>query len=72
MGHRKKTLRRMVVTERKYARLLGELESVVRRLKNFQSTVREQALLWEATVRAQKQAEIAEQESPEGESEIGD
>jgi hypothetical protein len=35
MAYRKKTLRRMSPTARKVARLAGELDSVVRRLKNL-------------------------------------
>jgi len=35
MTYRKKTIRRMSPTTRKVARLIGELESVARRLKNL-------------------------------------
>jgi len=35
MAYRKKTLRSMSPTARKVARLIGELESVTRRLKNL-------------------------------------
>jgi hypothetical protein len=35
MAYRKKTLRSMSPTTRKVARLIGELDSVVRRLKNL-------------------------------------
>lgn len=35
MAYRKRTLRRMAPTTRKYAKLLGELESVRRRLVNL-------------------------------------
>lgn len=35
MAYRKKTLRSMLPTTRKVARLIGELESVDRRLKNL-------------------------------------
>lgn len=56
MAYRKKTLRKMVGTERKYAALMNDLESVVRRLKNLSREVGENARLWEATVRAQRAA----------------
>jgi hypothetical protein len=35
MGYRKSTLRRMPPVTRKYARLLGELDSVLRKGKNL-------------------------------------
>jgi hypothetical protein len=35
MAYRKKTLRSMLPTTRKLARLIGELESIDRRLKNL-------------------------------------
>jgi len=35
MAYRKRTLRRMSPVTRKYARLLGELESILRRAKNL-------------------------------------
>lgn len=40
MAYRKKTLRNMSPVTRKYARLLGELESVMRRQKNLVDEIR--------------------------------
>lgn len=41
MAYRKKTLRTMSPTARKVARLIGELESVSRRLKNLIPDIKE-------------------------------
>ena len=44
MAYQKKTLRSMLPTTRKVARLIGELESVARRLKNLIPELQEMEL----------------------------
>ena len=41
MAYRKKTLRSMSPTTRKVARLIGELDSVSRRLKNLMNAIKD-------------------------------
>lgn len=41
MAYRKKTLRSMSPTTRRYARLVGQLEGLVRQAKKFVETMRE-------------------------------
>lgn len=56
MSYRKKTLRKMPGTERKFARLVNDLESVLRRLKNLRPEVHDNAMLWEAAAGQVKRA----------------
>ena len=60
MPMRKKTLRRMSPQTRKLAKLIGDLESVTRRLKNYLADVQELEL-WAKAAKAQKKAEASEQ-----------
>ena len=53
---RKKTLRRMSPEARKFAKLIGELESLTRRLKNYLPVVQELEL-WARAAQAQKKAQ---------------
>ena len=53
MPMRKKTLRRMSPEARKLARLIGDLESVTKRLKNYLPIVQELEL-WAKAAQAQK------------------
>lgn len=52
---RKKTLRRMSPEARKLAKLIADLESVTRRLKNYLAIVQELEL-WAKAAQAQKKA----------------
>jgi len=60
MPYRKATLHRMSPEARKLARLIGDLDSVTRRLKNFLSVVQELELWARA---AQAQAKAAERKA---------
>jgi len=53
---RKKTLRRMSPEARRLARLIGDLESVTRRLKNYLPVV-QKLELWAKAAQAQRKAE---------------
>lgn len=53
MAYRKKTLRRMSPKARQYAKLVTDLESVTRRLKNYLPTVQELEL-WARAAQAEK------------------
>lgn len=55
MAYRKATLRRLPPETRKLARLINDLDSIERRLKNYLETVRELELWAKA---AKKQAEV--------------
>ena len=44
MGYRKSTLRRMMPVTRKYARLIGDLDSISRRLKNLKQDIEQMEL----------------------------
>ena len=60
MAYRSSTLRRLPTQTRKLARLINDLDSVERRLKNYLETVRELELWAKA---AQAQATAKDQES---------
>jgi len=57
MPYRKATLRRMSPVTRKYARLLGELESVLRRGKNLVEEIQRLELDSRALAHAKEQRE---------------
>ena len=57
MPYRKATLRRMPPVTRKYAKLLGELESVLRRGKNLVEEISRLELDSRALAHAQEKAE---------------
>ena len=56
MPMRKKTLRRMSPKARKLAKLIGDLESVTKRLKNYLADVQELEL-WARAAQERKRAE---------------
>ena len=62
MSYRSSTLRRLPPHTRKLARLINDLDSVERRLKNYLETVRELEL-WAKTAQAQAKFSIKDQES---------
>ena len=57
MAYRKKTLRSMLPTTRKVARLIGELESVDRRLKNLIPELQRMELESRALINSMKGAD---------------
>lgn len=59
---RKKTLRRLPLETRKLARLIGELESVQRRLKNFLPVVQDLEL-WARAAQAKEKPKLVNPES---------
>ena len=62
MAYRKATLRRMPPVTRKYAKLLGELESVVRRGKNMVEEIARLELDSRALAHAKERGAIIKQE----------
>ena len=62
MPYRKTTLRRMPPVTRKYAKLLGELESVQRRLKNLTEQIATLELDSRALAHAKERGAITEEE----------
>ena len=60
MPMRKKTLRRMSPQARKLAKLIGDLESVTRRLKNYLADVQELELWARAAQKADAQRKLHE------------
>ena len=62
MAYRKATLRRMPPVTRKYAKLLGELESVIRRGKNLVEEIARLELDSQALVHAKERGAITEEE----------
>lgn len=62
MAYRKATLRRMPPVTRKYAKLLGELESVVRRGKNLVEEIARLELDSRALAHAKERGAITEEE----------
>lgn len=62
MSYRKVTLRRMPPVTRKYAKLLGELESVLRKGKNLVEEVRRLELDSRALAHARERGAITEKE----------
>ncbi|MBW2673825.1 MAG: hypothetical protein JRD89_10495 [Deltaproteobacteria bacterium] len=56
MGYRRITLRRMPPETRRLARLINDLDSVNRRLKNYLAVVQELEL-WAKAAQARKKAE---------------
>lgn len=54
MAYRKKTLRRMSPEARKYARMIAELESISRRLKNYLATIQDLELMARAEAKREK------------------
>ena len=61
MPYRKTTLRRMPPVTRKYAKLLGELESVQRRLKNLTEQIARLELDSRALAHAKEGGAITEE-----------
>ena len=62
MAYRKATLRRMPPATRKYARLLNDLESVLRRGKNMAEEVSRLELDSQALAHAKEKGAIVEKE----------
>lgn len=62
MAYRKATLRRMSPVTRKYAKLLGELESVLRRGKNLVEEIARLELDSQALAHAKERGAITKEE----------
>ena len=56
MAYRKKTLRQMTPEARKFAKLIGNLESITKRLKNYMATVQDLELA--ARAEAKREAKV--------------
>jgi len=62
MAYRKRTLRRMSPVTRKYARLLGELESVLRRAKNLTEEISRLEFDSKALARARERGAVTDKD----------